>query len=57
MVIWNHTMDFAVGHTTDMDREDFEQHLLDSHIKLTGEELDLNDGAITEKDSLYRFEM
>jgi hypothetical protein len=48
-VLWNNEMDYCIGLTTELSKEDFIEEASKTHIELTGEELDL---AICEIDEV-----
>jgi len=56
-VIWNHTMDLASGFVYDMDQDEFEILIQQTHLELTGEELDIKEGVVTESGHYYEFKL
>lgn len=56
-ILWNNEMTIAVSLLSELDKEDFEQLVCDSHYNLTGEKISINDGSITQTDLIYIFEL
>lgn len=56
-VLWNNEMNLAIGLKTELDKEEFLEVVEETHLELTGENIDLKECEIDETDIFLKLEL